>query len=444
MGRRCAGWVIVLAFLGACMPGARAIADTLSYRHGPWREISREVPQLGTRIDWLKAAPRRPAALTALPWLSGDTDYVAVPLGEGPTEFWAAFDPQANGGVGALYFDTDGDGDLAEEQPVARDPGRGGGYYGPIRAELTREGRLGPYHFHMRRNGNSRGASWQFSPACYNRGWVTIDGDPYEIAVTDGMANGRFNDLWNPAAKWVDHSYIDWNGDGVFGARESLYCTRRYQRGGRWYDVSFSADGLEVTFTRAEFPMGVVTIGDIEMAAQFTSKTGKGGFNVAGIGRIEVPADEYAILRCWVKRYGKDGVQWEACGSARPAVPVVVRAGEETPLVMGLPFKPTVLITSSPPYRRGGNIQFKVTLQGADGKEYQLQRGGMAPAPPEIVVHDKSGKQVGNHIFDRGVAGTHRGSWRVPRRLRGKITVTPVIDAGPFDTEAEDVVLDIE
>ncbi len=94
----------------------------------------------------LKATSVQPPGLTVGPDLSKDSTYVSVPLGEGPTEFWAIHDQQANEGGGALYFDTDGDGDLAEEEPLARQLSSGRDEFSPIAVELTREGRTGPYN----------------------------------------------------------------------------------------------------------------------------------------------------------------------------------------------------------------------------------------------------------------------------------------------------------
>jgi hypothetical protein len=400
MDARLVRQVAVLAALCVCGLAVPARADTLSYRHGLPADLEKVVPNLGSGFDALKPTSARPAALTAVPDLSKETQYVALPLGEGPQVFWAAFDPKARGGT--LYFDTDGDGDLAEEKPAEKRLTGGREDFGPIAVNLTREGRTGPYHFCMRRYRLSGGDRWYFEPACYNVGNVTIGDKAYRMAVTDAYGNGLFNDFWSPKATWTDHSYVDWNGDGKFGTGESLYCTRRYLRDGQWYAVSFSADGLDVSFTPAEFPMGTVTFGDFEMAAQFTSATGQGGFIAEGVGRIEVPADDYGILRCWVKRVADDGFKWEAAGVAQPGARFQVGPGQESALTVGPPFKASLVAQSKAPRRAGMTISFEAKLTGADGKDYRFRRGTTELPPPKMVILNESGKQLGSYAFQYG------------------------------------------
>ncbi len=404
MDRQFIRWAaILLALCSFAVPG-RARADTLSYRHGPPAELRKEVPNPGTALRALQATTVQPAGLAALPDLSAKSQYVSVSLGEGPTEFWAIHDQQANEGVGALYFDTDGDSDFAEEEPVKPQRVNGTESFGPISVELTRGGSTGPYHFYIRRYLRGTGKDyWRLSPACYNVGDVTIGDKAYRMAVTDGAANGVFNDLWNQTDSWSDHAYVDWNGDGTFGSGESLYCTRLYTRDGQWYEVSFSADGLDVSFTPAEFPMGTVTFdGDLGLTAQFVSGTGQGGFIAGGRGRIEVPADDYGILRWWGTRAADDGVTWQVTGSRTPPTKVAVRAGEETEVVIGEPFKASLTASGKPPYRWGASISFQAKLAGADDKDYRFQRGNTEMPAPKMVLRDESGKQVGSHAFEYG------------------------------------------
>ena len=173
--------VAVLLALCACGLGARAQADTLSYRRGLPVELRKEVPNPGIGLSWLEATSKQPAGLTAVPDLSKGSQYLTVPLGEGPRKFLAAFDPQANARRGALYFDTDGDGDLAEEEPAAPQLIGGSSYFGPIAVKLMREGGTSLYHFCIRRYRAGSRDYWRLQPACYNVGEVRIGGKAYRM-----------------------------------------------------------------------------------------------------------------------------------------------------------------------------------------------------------------------------------------------------------------------
>ncbi len=381
---------------------AQARPDILSYRHGPPAQLQQEVPNPGVAVARLEPASTHPVGLTAAPDLPKGTQYLTVPLGEGPQLFVAAFDAQANGRQGALYFDTDCDGDLAEEEALK--PTRSGlpQTFGPIAVKLEREGATGLYHFYIQRWPQISGDYWRLQPACYNVGAVTIGGKAYQMAVIDGTGNGLFNDVWSSSTNWPDHAYVDWNGDGKFGRKESLNCTRRYVRDGQWYEVSFSADGTEVLFTPTKFPMGTVTFGDLGLAAQFVSDTGQGGFNASGQERIEVPADDYSLLRTWVKRTDEAGLLWEASGSRSPGVEFTVREGQETTLAVGMPFTGSLQVASPGPYKAGQTIRFAGKATGTGGKDYQFTRAGVRQPAPTMVIRDKEGEQIGSYAFQYG------------------------------------------
>lgn len=403
MGTGMIRWAGVLLAVCVCTAGACVKADTLSYRHGTPGQIGDEVPNPGTALGQIPAAVEAPANLTALPPLSESVQFLTVSLGEGPQTYLAVFDSEANSRRGAFYFDLNGDGNLAEEKPVQPYALRGTYYYGPISVALTRGGRIGPYHFCIRRYPGGAGKDyWSLTPCCYNVGDVTIGNKAYRLAVTDGAANGVFNDVWDQSKRWSDHAYVDWDGDGKFGSGDSLYCTKRYLRDGQWYDVSFSPDGLEVTFTPAQFPMGTVKFGDFSLTAQFVSSTGQGGFIASGFGQIDVPADEYGVLRCWIKTLDAEGNAWEASGSTSPAAKVVVREDADVTLTIGPPFAAVLTAASKPPHRRGGNILFNVKVGDAGGKDYTFRRDGLQMRAPRMLFRDEFGRQVGSCAFSYG------------------------------------------
>jgi hypothetical protein len=386
--------------------------DVLSYRHGLPPILQDEIPNLGSAS--LKPAEQKPE-LKAEPALAGKPTYFAISLG-GPanTPYVAIFDPGANGGKGALYFDADHDGDLAKEKPLSAERWEQADNFGPIAIKLKRDGFAGLYHFCIQRRQYTvqiltRGMAdqtrdiWYLRPACYNVGEITIGGKRYRCATVDGSANGVFNDVWR---KWEDDGdlwYVDWNGNGKFDSDEGAYCTRRYRRDDRWYTITTNADGTAVAFAPGEFKFGTLTAGEKDFAVQLISRTGEGLFTAGGQdGRIQVPADDYEIYRCWCNRRDAAGARWVADGSRSPSVQISVREGEETRLTMGQPFAASLVAQTKGPYRAGQQITFEAKLTGADGKDYQFLRDKERQPAPRMVIRDESGRQLGTCAFQYG------------------------------------------
>ncbi len=396
-----------IAMAAVLLLAAAAARDTgaagLGYRHGLPPLLRQELPMSGFRP--MTPAAKKPA-MTAEPKLVGTASYLVFELGEeGQPPFIGVMDAGANRGKGALYFDVDNDGDLAEETPLESQRWEGTENYGPIAVKLKRAGFVGLYHFCLRRYRYEGGRPdrWYLMPACYNVGETIIGGQTYRAAVFDATGNGLFNDIWTPSLVTPDRVFVDWDGDGKFGSKESFNCTLRFVREGRWYSVSTSSDGGDIQFTPAEFPMGTVTVPHgLEVAAQFLSNTAQGGFIAEGHGRIQVPADDYRIGMCWVKAVAADGVKWEAGGSRDPILQAFVREGEETSLAVGPPFTASLARTTNSSPTRGGALEVEAQLKGDDGKAYRFLRGAERMPPPKMVIRDEGGKELGNYAFQYG------------------------------------------
>jgi hypothetical protein len=388
---------------GLVLAGAAARAGTLRYRHGLPPLLRTEIMYLGSRR--LEPGSQVPE-LTALPELAGKPTYLMVELGEpGGPPFVAIFDPGAEDGKGVLYFDSDGDRDLAEEKPLKAEHWDEADNFGPIAMKLKRDGFAGLYHFYVqvRHYGGEIGDRWSLQPACYNVGEVAFEGNNYRVATVDSKANGVFNDVWIGDRTGGDRLYVDWNSDGAFASDESVYCSKRYCRDGKWYHLSISADGTEVFFSPGDFELGTVVTGWEKFGLLILSRSKEGFFEVQSTGgRVQVPADGYTVHGCWIERADKDGSTWRAQGGGDPYPALEVAAGREVQYLCGAPFTAALVATPAGPYRAGMTISFEAKCLGAEGSNYQFTRNGQQQPAPKMTLHDESGKQIGSYAFQYG------------------------------------------
>lgn len=443
---RTAGVLVVLLLAG----GLPAQAGTLEYRHGMPSALQQEVPYLGRQqLEPLEDPPD----IAAAPLLAGEPVYFLAELGdEWNLPFVIIFDPEAKGGQGAIYFDLDNDGDLAEEQPLVPQQWAGGQAFGPIRVTLERDGSPALYHCWIQRQqrGGEAGGSWLLVPGCYNVGEITFEGETYRCAVVDVNGNGRFNDYRLGSGDRGDWLYVDWNQDGAFDASwfggERVEYSVRYWREGRWYRPFVSADGCEASFGPGDFEFGTFVTDHEKFTVRFNSRTGSGEIGFEGPSPVQVPADTYGYANIWVYEEDEDGNQWQAYGFGEPWTRLEIMWDVETHAEFGPPFTARLTPTEPGPYRSGQTVTLNARLRGRDGKAYYVSREGRRPAPPKVVVRAFGGKELETHAMRRGGGfATYTVSWRIPESMRGKAVVAAaVFETGPFGCHVEEVLLEIK
>ncbi len=318
----------------------------------------------------------------------------------------ALFDPGANDGKGALYFDTDHDGALAEEEPTPVQRWGGSDNFGPIAVKLKRDGFRGLYHcwIERRQYRGSIGERWYLRPGCYNTGEITFEDKAYRAASVDNWTDGRFNNICWSASFQGDLLLVDWDGDGKFARDEYVMCGERYWRDGKWYRLAFSTDGTEVTFAPGDFELAPLLVGHDNFWMQISSRSNVGAVRVEGTGgRVDVPVDDYSLYLAWIEATDDQGNTWEArAATGGPYPKFEVKAGQENHFAFGPPFSVTLKASPSGPYRTGQVVSFQAALASADGKTYVFSRNGQRMPAPKMVIRDESGKEIGSYSFRYG------------------------------------------
>ncbi len=437
------GWLVACVGLVMLPSMLAAEGGTLNYRYGPPTVLEQEVGTVGGKE--LTVAEEKPE-LRSQPALTGEATYILVELGErGSAPYIAVFDPEANEGRGAVYFDLDHDGDLAEEAPLAPQRWGASANFGPIEVKLDREGFVGLYHCWMQRR-QGRPDSWWLLAGCYNVGQVTFFGKTYGAATVDAWTNGRFNDICWSRLGQGDLILIDFNEDGRFAYDEQILVGERGWHEGQWYRKQVSADGTEVTFGPGDFEFGTLVTGHDGFWMQITSRSNVGSVQFGGSGgRVGVPADEYGLYLSWVEKTDDQGTTWRAQPKhGGPYHTFEVKAGQENHYAFGPPFTVALQASPSGPHRPGQVVTFQLSVTGAEGKKYLSTRDRQPPAAPRMVIRDESGREIGTYAFSYGRGGIAAYSWLVPQELKGTLTATPSIDAGPFKWKAEELVLKVE
>ncbi len=172
-----------------------------------------------------------------------------------------------------LYLDTDGDGLWSDEQAYV---GRRLWVFA-----MTATYEFGPVYLKQGRHEPggeafyaqcSDGRWLTFWPAFYRDGAVLLNGRTYRISLVDSDFDGRFNEVFTPAAAdgrnpGCDVLAIDLNGDSQFIARpldepEVLPLGKLVRIAGQYYAIEVAEDGSTIEFRQAEpgLPSLVLTL----------------------------------------------------------------------------------------------------------------------------------------------------------------------------------------
>lgn len=318
---------------------------------------------------------------------SGSLKYVKWDTAMDPQGFrWIVLDKKHKYGLcDILYIDSDGDGQLDDEQ---KHQGRQTNQY---EVEFTEvpvyfEGEDGPvtYHLNLRYyrydDNNERFYSYT---GCWYEGDVTIDGEKTRCVLVDYNCNGTFDDKSE-----------DFQSDRILigpeGSRENLYVGNYFEYKDKLYQPNIAKDGANVEITSA----AEVAYETVEMPAMITSFSA-GGMNgmfdrSVEDGKVQLPVGQYRIFSWEIVRRDDKGAEWKIQGQwfpdnnrfevAKDTQPVVLDIGEP-------------IFSKLDAGMRNDSRYFNQSLVGKYGERITMYKNNNSrPGAPKVHIRNKTGE----------------------------------------------------
>lgn len=286
-------------------------------------------PFVGFKESYHDFAPRkeRPPEAKTIP--GGATSYYVFPW-NGGTAVVAASEQQ-------LWPDRDFDGDLAEEEPIARTFEWSKEYEKTVTfpLRLTLDGRALDASIQMT---ISKGQA-RLTNLTRMSGKVDVAGNTIRISLADHLANGRYDDYFTTKTVdyWLcDHAHFDLDGDGTFKAKlapmgEEYYLAKAYALGDAVYGFEVLKGGAELRFQKRDVRLATVKVNVDKFKVWFTHDEYGLCFMSGDRGVGKLPEGDYQLNfydYSW-KGAEVDGNVWE---KEDPVKPIRVRDGMEFPL----------------------------------------------------------------------------------------------------------------
>jgi hypothetical protein len=339
-----------------------------------------------------------------------------------------------------LYFDSNHNGDLTDDQVVEAEPTSSSyGYFPRVDVTLDVDGTEMEYAFYMRvYSGSSSYVRAYLYGAVYRHGEITLDGEKHRVVLTDFNSNGRFDDVTSVMTvsdglvypRFGDILFVD--PDPTQGAYYGDVTTNDYQYpvaklvhiGGRYYDMEVSPAGDKLTLNPSSVSVGhianpnqgfrAVLSGDHGIVKVCGGQTGQAPLPVGNwkllwytIDHTAMPdaAEETSLLRALSAavsaRTTSSRPRWTMV-SARAKdsyAEVNVQQGQTVDLSLGPPYKPVVTVSRT----SGQTASLSLSLVGTGGEVCSnLMIRGSRPAEPQFTIFGRDGKEVAQGKFRYG------------------------------------------
>lgn len=319
-------------------------------------------------------------------------------------------------GYNRLYFDVDGDGDLAHVKPIAAKnlETRGSDFsqteFPSVDITLNVDGNRVEYAFFMtalwHKSANDAFTCVSLYPAVAREGTLTEGAKRTRLWLIDRNSNGRFNDatsirtsgeliegdvfLVHPNVRKMISSNMTAGFDRQYVGRTACFGRNVCQT-----EVSPAGDLVAITPKEVEY-------GEVRnAAANFRAVLFSEDYGVFWIGgargrKISVPVGDWKVFRYMLD--GGSGTVVAATFDNKTSM-VTVRKSETSPLVLGAPFQAQVHAT-----RAGTNkVYLALTVVGVGGERCtNIRVNGKRPLRPRFVIKDENGKAVQRGLFEYG------------------------------------------
>ncbi len=251
----------------------------------------------------------RPPSVTKAP--EGKLSYLVFPWGEGKAVVAI--------GDGKLWPDRDGDGDLAEETPIAHRADWSNPTLFPLSLTLgkkTIEARI-----QMR---TPDGGSARLTNLTRMSGEIPVGGRTIQVSLTDFLVNGRYDDYYttNTLEYWLcDHVQIDLDGDGEFKDRippkgEDYSMARAFILGEAVYGFEVLDRGERLRFQKRDTKLVSVQANVPEFEIDLLSDEYGSVRRACANGTLRIPAGSYQFVGYdyRLEGYWVDGLAWKSDG----------------------------------------------------------------------------------------------------------------------------------
>ena len=340
-------------------------------------------------------------------WVTGVPDDAAFcSLDVGGKSVWAAV---VGGDSPKLYVDTDGDGDLADDKPLA---GKAEGpqmAFGTV-ALTASEGK--PVKVALLAYMSGSPAKPRFvmirGAGCLT-GKVTLAGKAYNVAVIDGNLNGRYNDTLKGDAmpsQNMDALVIDLNGDGRFAPpsltiqpMEWVPLAKGIKVADAYYTVVVAADGSTIQLAKTDPGFGTLDLGASDVEIMGFSDF---GFQrIQGGGKVRLPAGKYMPVMVSLNRTDADGAKWtlRRSGGTDKLSQLRIEAGKTCAIDLGPP-----LVARTDVRQNSRNVTIGFSLVGKAGEQYAAgatKDNKRLPAPTLEII-DGNEKVIHTGKFEYG------------------------------------------
>jgi hypothetical protein len=442
---------------------AMAVVCSAAEKSFPLRYAPDILKALGQREFLLgggnaKPCPR-PAAIKGEPKYRSANPLYFVLLRKGfEPGIVCAVDESAGTGKGynALYADSSGDMDLADEKPVRGYVQKGldglsTTKFGPVALPMKGEAATVPYHVNLTLErseptggtGNEPTAYLYFSPAGCFTSQVELD-RKYKMVLVDTDSDGAIGgtasvvkDMKGAGAgdgppqrirmTETDVMFVDLNGDGRFDlmsdSPERIPCGPLVRIGRQWVRVGVSEDLKSVVVEQAEVKTGTLALCEPVVEATLASEQAIVTIP-RGKKQMICPAGEYHLITCELQRSDRKNT-WMLDGSGCTASkPMVVEADQTAELKLGGPLVPRIDVSGGAKQddavavAAGQELSLLLAILGINGEYYRdppcagkkVVRPGASgvalvsglPTTIPFVVLDEKGKKVTSGKFESG------------------------------------------
>jgi len=390
----------ILVIILTAGPAARSEQFKLEYRSG-------DLSARGVSTGQCEAVslPGPPAGVS-LPANAGIEPIFAkweTPLAKDGFVYLAATKKEENGLYESLFVDTNFDGNLADESPIAHAK-IGAERFVPVELVFPGHGTDLRYSIAVQ----VRRVDYLSSPprtvttlvvsaACWYEGDVTLDGQTYRIALVDGNANGAFDDAS------MDPKEADLIAIGA-GNRASVKerCVGKYiQVGGKVYHPKPARMGGAVEFLPPEpFATGTVRLTGEAATLTLAGENGELSFDLVE-GRAAFPVGKWMPKSWTLSRKDVEGASWTLEAVDFPAKTAFeVGDGRESVLDTGEPVNARTGWAGYSEGVNGGPVKpvYFFAIGGRIGEVVHATRDGKRPPAPVLHIRSADG------AYDESVA----------------------------------------